>query len=64
MGVALGRFAAGGNGGGGENDSRDVSVSYRRICSSEAGCSHGGGTMLARRWRLRSNASHKGIFAR
>lgn len=49
-----------GCGGGGEKVSGSVSVSYLRILSRELGRSHGGGRMLARRWRLRRRASHSG----
>ena len=53
-----------GCGGGGENVTGDVSVSYLRIRSSDAGRSHGGGRILARRWRLRRRASQRGRLAR
>lgn len=36
------------------------SVSKSRICVRAAGESHGGGEMLARRWRLSSRASQRG----
>jgi len=49
-----------GCGGGGEKARGEVSVSYLRIRSSEEGSSHGGGRMLARRWRLRRSASQRG----
>jgi hypothetical protein len=47
-------------GGGGEKACCEVSVSWCRIDSREGGSSHGGGMMLARRWRLRRSASHNG----
>lgn len=53
-----------GCGGGGENASGDVSVSYFRILSRELGSSQGGGRMLARRWRFRRRASQSGKGAR
>ena len=68
MAVALGRkggevvVVCGGNGGGGENDG--VLFSSSRIELSEAGESHGGGRILARRWRLRRRASQRGSGVR
>ena len=52
----------GGRGGAEENDGD--AVSSFRMASREAVSSHGGGMMFARRCRLRSNASHRGIDAR
>lgn len=56
-----------GCGGGGEKGcgafsvtSAEASVSCLNILSREEGMSHGGGTMLALRWRLRRRASHSG----
>lgn len=53
---------AGGRRGGDEN--LFDSVSATRIASSEEGCSQGGGTMLARRWRLSRRASQRGSGVR
>jgi hypothetical protein len=53
-----------GCGGGREKAVGEISVSSLRIRSREEGSSHGGGTILARRWRLRRRASHKGKGAR
>lgn len=36
------------------------STSMSRIADKAAGCSQGGGRMLARRWRFRSRASQRG----
>lgn len=47
-----------GRGGGGENEG--VEVSSLRIESSDEVESHGGGIMLARRWRLSKSASQRG----
>lgn len=47
-----------GRGGGGENEGEEVS--NLRIESSDAVESHGGGMMLARRWRLSKSASQRG----
>lgn len=52
----------GGNGGGGENEGELFSRS--RIALRDTGESHGGGRMLARRWRLRRRASQSGRSAR
>ena len=49
-------------GGGGEKDG--VEVSSLRSASREEGVSHGGGSMLARRWRLRRRASQSGSGVR
>lgn len=54
--------ADGGSFGAGEKTSFECSVSNSRIADSAAGSSHGGGIMLALRWRLRSRASHNGIL--
>ena len=54
--------AEGGSFGGGEKTFFECSVSNSRIAESEDGCSHGGGVMLARRWRLRSSASQRGML--
>jgi hypothetical protein len=63
--VAAGRaLLACGCGGGREKDIGEISVSSLRIRSREAGNSHSGGTMFARRWRLRRRASHNGRGAR
>lgn len=61
--MALGRkggemVVCGGKGGGGEKEGVDFSKS--RIERSDGGESHGGGRMLARRWRLRRRASQRG----
>lgn len=48
----------GGKSGGGEKDG--VEFSSFRISSREEGLSHGGGRMLARRWRLRRSANQRG----
>lgn len=53
---------AGGSGGGAEKVFDSVSAT--RIASSEDGCSQGGGTMLARRWRLSKRASQRGSGVR
>jgi hypothetical protein len=50
----------GGSGGGGEKESWMWVVSSSRTSDSESGCSHWGGIIFARRWRLSSKASHKG----
>lgn len=52
----------GGKGGGGEKEGVDFSKS--RIERSDKGESHGGGRMLARRWRLRRRASQRGRAVR
>ncbi len=52
----------GGNGGGGENEG--VPFSRSRIELRETGESHGGGRMLARRWRLSRRASQSGSGVR
>jgi hypothetical protein len=57
-------FVACGWGGGRENDVVEPSVSSLRMRSREAGSNHGGGTIFARRWRLRRRASHNGRGAR
>ena len=57
-----GVFVFGGRGGAGENDGE--AFSSLKMTSREAEFSHGGGCMLARRWRLRRRASHKGSTAR
>jgi hypothetical protein len=49
--------------GGGAEKAFD-SVSAPRIASSEDGCSQGGGTMLARRWRFSRRASQRGRAVR
>ena len=51
-----------GNGGGDENELNDVSVLSME--SSESGISQGGGTILARRCRFKSRASHRGSCVR
>lgn len=51
--------ARGGNRGGGEKASA-YSVSWSNIAVKDSGESHGGGRMLARRWRFRSRASQSG----
>jgi hypothetical protein len=51
----------GGNRGGGEKVS-SCSISWSRIALRECVFSHGGGRMLARRWRLSRSASHRGIL--
>ena len=61
--MALGRkggemVVCGGRGGGGEKEGVDFSKS--RIERRDGGESHGGGRMLARRWRLRRRASQRG----
>lgn len=61
--MALGRKGGevvvwGGKGCGGEKEGVDFSKS--RIERSDGGESHGGGRMLARRWRLRRRASQRG----
>jgi len=53
----------GGSRGGGENVSA-YSISCSRMAFRECVFSHGGGSMLARRWRLRSRASHRGMSVR
>lgn len=45
-------------------EKEEIVVSSSRMAFSEAGDSQGGGTMLARRCRLRSRASHNGNEAR
>ncbi len=52
----------GGKGSGGEKEGVDFSKS-RTECR-DGGESHGGGRMLARRWRLRRRASQRGRGAR
>ena len=52
----------GGIGGGAEKE--EIVVSTFRMASNDVGDSHGGGRILARRWRLRSRASHSGKDAR
>lgn len=52
----------GGIGGGDENVVDEVSS--LRMASREKGASQGGGRMLARRWRFKSIASHKGSCVR
>jgi hypothetical protein len=54
---------SGGSRGGGENSSGESLVSNVSMAANECGESHGGGMMFARRWRLRSRASHSGIEA-
>jgi hypothetical protein len=53
----------GGNRGGGEKVSA-CSVSWSRIAVRECVFSHGGGRMLARRWRFSSRASQRGMLVR
>lgn len=65
--MALGRkggeiVVCGGKAGGGEKEGVDFSKS--RIERSDGGESHGGGKMLARRWRLRRRASQRGRVVR
>lgn len=65
--MALGRKGGdevtwGGKGGGGEKEGVDFSKS--RTERSDGGESHGGGRMLARRWRLRRSASQRGRWVR
>ena len=54
---------SGGSLGGGEKDSA-CSVSWSRIAVNESTESHGGGRILARRWRLSRRASQSGRGAR
>lgn len=42
----------------------EFDVSLSRISCKASGCSHGGGTILARRWRLSKRASQRGRAAR
>jgi len=53
-----------GVGGGGEKAVGSSFVSRRMIWLRDVGCSHGGGTMLARRCFLRSRASQRGSWVR
>lgn len=49
---------------GGGLEKEEIVFSRLRMSPSDAGDSHGGGRMLARRCRLRSRASHRGRIAR
>lgn len=50
----------GGKRGGGEKTS-PCSISWSNMAVKECGESHGGGRMLARRWRLSKSASQSGM---
>lgn len=60
--VVFDPLAEGGNLGAGENPLSEYVFSISNILASDSACNHGGGTMFARRWRLRSNASHTGML--